>query len=155
MTEPRQSGYSLIETLVVLVLVAVAALSATALVPSPAGPARAEATALEIASLLRSVRARATTTGERRSVGFDLGARTYGAIEEATPYRTLPLGVVLEVTTAAAAADGSRYVRLTFEADGSTEGARLVIAETRTGTRRTIDVDWLSGRVALRRTGGG
>ncbi len=135
-------GFTLVEMLVVLVIVALV----MAVVPPlfAGGEARLElaASAREIAAGLRETRSLAIREGRSEAFLVDGAAGLFRA--GAGPVRRLPQGLLLSV---ADASDGQARTAIRFFADGSSTGGRLLL---RRGERRSdVTVDWLTGRVAL------
>lgn len=114
----REAGFTIIEMVVVLTLLAFAyALAAPAMMTWFEGPRLDDAVSETITSL-REARARAITTST--DIVYTLNAE-----RESVEYRQ------------------SRP--LTFFTDGSSSGARITLKSDR--QRRTIDIDWLTGKI--------
>lgn len=144
---PRSArGFTLVEMLVVLALMALM----IALVPPllAGGQARAQftATAREIAADLRETRSLALQHGRTEVFLLDVGANTFrgGAGRR---IHHVPAGIHLSlITTTEDRIDDARGA-IRFFADGSSTGGRVHLAA---GARQSdVLVDWLSGRVSI------
>jgi general secretion pathway protein H len=101
------------------------------------------ATALEIATLLRTDRTSASATGLPTSTHIDLGRRT---VTGATGRRVdVPDDVALEVTTGAACMTAARQFVIVFYPDGSSCGGVVVLK--RGSSAYAIRFNWLSGMI--------
>ncbi|HEY1300337.1 MAG TPA: GspH/FimT family pseudopilin [Stellaceae bacterium] len=139
----REPGFTLVETLVVLTIVALLTAAAPMIVSGLPG-VRLRAAADDLATTLRQLRRQAIRGGETTALTFDPAARSYRASTDRLA-RPLPAAVakIGFETTALWRADPSPTVR--FFADGSATGARIVLEN---GARSAaVTVDWLSGRV--------
>lgn len=137
----RRAGFTLVEMLAVLVILALV----VALVPPllAGGAARLElaASAREIAAALRETRSLAIREGRSEAFVVD-GAGLFRV--GAGPVRRLPQGLLLSIT---GVADGRARAAIRFFADGSSTGGHLILLR---GERRSdVTVEWLTGRVAL------
>ena len=144
----RAAGFSLFETLLVLLLAGVAA---TAL-PRLGGPGEAgltRAAAEEIAATLRDARTEALRTGRPSRVVFDTALGVFARDGEARPPRRLPAGAVLAVQTASVTADTEGRAAIGFDAEGGSLGG-LVLVRLRSAAAGA-EVDWMTGHVRLQR----
>ena len=139
----REWGFTLVETLVVLTIVALLTAAVPMIVSGLPG-VRLRAAADDLATTLRQLRRAAIRHGETTALTFDPAARSYRASTDRSAH-PLPAAVakIGFETTALWHADSSPTVR--FFADGSATGARIVLDN---GARSAaVTVDWLSGRV--------
>ncbi len=143
----REHGFTLLELIVVLALLALA----LAVVMPSIGRARlgviARSTAYELAANLRASRAAARTTSIEHALTIDLSQRLYWA-EGVVGRRPLPVGVVMDVVVPQSERITSAVSRIRFFPDGSASGARLVLRDGRSSA--WIVVDWLTGDVRLK-----
>lgn len=145
----RQSelGFTLIEMMVVLALIAVVtAASSMVLSSGRSGRVVASATAGLVGELTRA-RIDAIRSGRPRSVAFDPETRSF--FRTGRPPLPIPDGVRMELTTArqslGARSVGSGPVGTTiaFLPDGRSSGGRIEIAME--DARRVVTVNWLTG----------
>lgn len=137
-----EAGFSLLEMLVVLGLLALVAVVSWPLLRGPSNEVRLKAAADEIVASARLARAEALRTGREVALGFDVDQRRYGAPGIVAP-RSLPSSAALEVILPSAERTSPGTGRVRFFADGTTTGGRIVM---RIGARSTVVViDWLTG----------
>ena len=137
-------GFTLVETLVVLVLAALALAAAPALTGGLSG-IRLRSAADEMAGRLRDARGRALLAGAPVAVWIDPDGRRWRADADAEP-QPMP-GVVGRVGIEPASLIGpDRLVRVGFHPDGGATAVRVTLFH---GDRaETIRVDRLTGRVS-------
>ena len=171
-----QAGFTLIEALVVLALMAAAfALFAGALVGALPGQQLRDATH-RLAAEMRATRARAVATGVDQSFIIDTQARTWrsgasdGGADEpgasagaSTPAASKPSSdrrgggrrgelddaLALGATVAREEQPGPGIAAIRFFADGSSTGGRVVVRRGDAAWR--VDVNWLTGAVRVER----
>ncbi|MBK1662686.1 GspH/FimT family protein [Paracraurococcus ruber] len=138
----RAPGFTLIETLAVLL---VAALAATAL-PRLAGAGQggiARAAVEQVAAVLREARMEARASGRPAQVVLDTRD---GLLHPARGgRRALPAGAALLVEGAAVAADDAGRIAIRFDPEGGSTGGRVVVAVG--PARAAVAVDWMTGHV--------
>jgi general secretion pathway protein H len=133
------AGFTLVELLVTLTIVAFVATAAAALLPSGGGSAAAlQAAAQTLAADLRAARGRAIAEGRSIRMALDREGGRYGMADRGP--RPLPGGVALAESAPA---------EIVFQRDGTTAGGVIALeAQDRTQIRRaTVQVERLSGRV--------
>jgi general secretion pathway protein H len=138
------AGFTLIEILVVVTVLAIALA-----IPAARGPLRSpglevQAAANRLAQTLRLGRSRAIAADRPVPVVLDLATRDMAL--DGMPRFVLPASA----TVAARMADGqmpARQVAFLFAPDGSATGGRVILA---IGERRlVVAADWLTGRVGI------
>lgn len=162
----RQRGFTLIEALVVLALMATAfALFAGALLGAMPGQQLRSATGL-LAAEMRATRARAVATGIDQSFVIDTQAREWrsgpsdaftgsagsgqsGAASAVRRRGTLADTLALGATVAREEQPGPGVAAIRFFADGSSTGGRVVLRRGDAAWR--VDVNWLTGAVRIER----
>ncbi len=143
-------GFTLLELLVVLALVALTVTLVRPLHERVLPGLQVESAVRALVSGLRTARSRALLVRRETRLELDLDERRYRVPPD--PWRTLPSRLSLELTTAASeqTAPGRGGIRF-FPAGGSTGGRILVALEDR---RVAVEVDWLTGRARVVEPGG-
>lgn len=137
-------GFTLIEILAVIVLIAIAAtVSAVAL--RGHGPRQVDAAAQQIAAGLRDTRTRAMATGTPQWFSMDLRARTYAA--PGRDPRRLPADTTMRVVSAAEDVAQAGVARIGYFPDGSSSGGTIELARAAHAVQ--VRVDWLTGAVVV------
>lgn len=156
----RSGGFTLIEALVVLALMATAfALFAGALLGAMPGQQLRSATGL-LAAEMRTTRARAVATGIDQSFVIDTQAREWrsgasdamsGEGEGGAARRSgrLHEALSLGATVAREEQPSPGIAAIRFFADGSSTGGRVVVRRGEAAWR--VDVNWLTGAVRVER----
>lgn len=138
-------GYTLVELLVVVGLIAAALAVGAAAMRSGLPGAQLRGAARELAAQLRYTRARAITTGQSQL--FTLDARTR---EWQAPNRrrgTLPREVNIVATGARIEQEHPDQVAVRFFPEGAATGGRILLK--RGDAAWQVDVEWLTGQVTL------
>ncbi|MCM2360375.1 MULTISPECIES: GspH/FimT family pseudopilin [unclassified Pseudomonas] len=136
-----QRGFTLLEMLVVVVLISIAAGLVGFGLQQGLRAAKERQAVGQIVEALRSTRARAIVSGTTESTVFDL--RNLSVQAPGRPKQHWPAG--LQVTLHTAEQAGSA---VDFYPDGSSTGGNLLLAN---GSRRwRIDIGWLTGSVQSR-----
>jgi general secretion pathway protein H len=139
----RTPGFTLVETLVVLLILALAASA----IPRVLGAGRAgitRAAANDAVAMLREARMEARRTGRATRVVFDTAQGTFRRAEGGRAVR-LPPDAALVVEGAASEADAEGRVAIRFDAEGGSTGGRLRLAQG--GAAFVVEVDWMTGHV--------
>jgi general secretion pathway protein H len=138
-----QAGFTIIEMMIVLAIMAMTMTIAPSIVSGLAG-GRLRAASDELAAELRGARGQALRRNAPVEVTFDLKKPGY-SLSGSPQFRALP-GVVDAVDVAPAAlVQPGGTARLRFMPDGTADAARISL---RHGTStKAITVDWLTGRV--------
>lgn len=125
-----QDGFTLIEMLVVLAIMAVAAAALRPMLLRPPAKVELRQVAAKVVAELRDARAKAMTTGR------------------ATAWRPAepPAGIVLRVTTVRDEAAQGGGIR--FFPDGSATGGQVLLS--RDNNALAVRIHWLTGRLELR-----
>jgi general secretion pathway protein H len=138
-----EAGFTLLEALVVLVVLSLAATVAGFALPGAGDRAKLTTAAAELEAVLVQARTLARKSATIRQVAFDLDERRYRLTGEAG-WTLLPKGV--ELTIVSAHELGSpRRPAIAFLPDGTSSGAILTLLA---GSHRAVRrVEWLTGRV--------
>ena len=136
----QPGGFTLIETLVVLVIIALAIGLVAMRGPGHSARLELDGAARDVAGMLRMARAQAIAQDRTVAVGFDATAhalRIDGTLREA-----LPAAIGVRLVPPVSGGDV-----IVFDPDGSASGGRIDLV----GKARTVlvKVDWLTGRVTV------
>jgi len=142
-----EAGFTLMEMLVVMVIVAMAAMTVTAVYRTPSGSAEVKAAALMVASRLRDLRAAAMTSGGERTAEIDAGSRVLRFGDGRAPLRLKP-GFEIAVVAADSEARSPTTAGIRFYPNGSSSGATINLKSER--QIYEIRVNWLTGRVSAK-----
>lgn len=141
----RCAGFTLLEILAVLALIGLA-LAVTAFnLDGGLQRAKLDASGRDIAAALRHTRMRALVEHRAQWFTLDLHARSFESPGRAPQY--IPTATALRVTSAAEDANKPGVARIRFFPDGSSTGGHIELARKHREVR--IDVDWLTGAVAM------
>jgi general secretion pathway protein H len=141
----RQRGFTLLEILVVLALMGMM----YALVPpmfSSSGTTELRAAARQLAAGLRKARGQAIASRQEATLTVDVEAHQFRVAGDSRDY-PLPKAAKLSVYTAQSEAIEGRQAAIRFYPDGSSTGGAITVA--RGDTKFRVDVDWLTGNVAI------
>jgi general secretion pathway protein H len=128
-----RSGFTLLEMLVVIVVLGIAAAIVAGSLPPRSARAEVRAGGAMLAGGLRAARGQAIATDRPVTVAVDAAARAFRV--GAAPIVRLPARLAI-------AADRPAIV---FAPDGSSSGGRVELASG--SIRMQVDVSWLTGRV--------
>lgn len=136
------AGFTAVELLAVLVIVALAAAIAMPNVFGARVAPPLRTAALEVADALRSARLDAIRANAARGLVLDLDARTYWTDGHRAP-RPVPRDIAIEARLAQSGvlAGGQGYFR--FYADGSSSGGSIRLQKG--SEQAVIALDWLTG----------
>ncbi len=142
----RQTGFTLLELLVVLALLAMT----YALIPPMFGvggsTAELKAGARQVAAGLRKARSQAIVSRGEATLTLDVEARSF-LLSGDSKSRKLPQQAEIGVYTAQGEVTDASTAAIRFYPDGSSTGGRVSLAM---GERKyLIDVDWLTGQVEI------
>jgi len=144
-TGRSSAGFSLIEVLVTLALIGVVLAMLLPRVGGALGGPDPAVAAREVATVVREARGRAIADSRATEVLFDLEAGTFGRVGGAT--RRLRDGLQVRIDAAGIDPTGGTVARIRFGGDGSSTGARIIIAHD--GREIAVNIGWLTGRVTL------
>jgi general secretion pathway protein H len=142
----RIAGVTLLELLIVLSIMAIAAAIVVPLIGTDVSTGELKAAARELAAGLRVARSEALATRRDTRLIVDLERRTF-RIDRDVREHGLPQRIDLKLFTAQSDLVTDRVGAIRFFADGGSNGGRITVAA---GQRKyEVDVDWLTGRVAI------
>ena len=141
----RGRGFTLLEMLVVILLIGIAAAAVAVSVTQGLASARINAASGEIAAALRATRAQAIVQGKEQHFDVDVRSDTYSDAKRKDV--RLPKGLKLSVTSALEDRPDQHTGRIRFFPDGSSTGGHITLASGRRQWR--INVSWLTGQVAV------
>ncbi len=144
---PWGRGFTLLELLVVVTILALLVAVVPPLVSGAIPGAELKSATREIAAALRYARSQAITHGQDVTLHLDVKSRRY-RITGARREFALPADLDISVYGAASASSDSVTGGIRFFSDGSSTGGRIKVAST--GRAYQVDVDWLLGRVQIR-----
>jgi general secretion pathway protein H len=139
----RQAGFSLVEVVAVMLIIALVASLAVTMMPGT-GRGRLKALALETAALLRRERIGAVMTGHERLVSVDGEQRVL--IGDGGDMVAVPRDVTLDIIGIDALWSGRQAV-VRFQPDGASTGAVLKLSRQK--VEYEIRVNWYTGGVAI------
>lgn len=144
---PTDAGFTLLELLAVLALMALATFLFVPQTAGVRGPLLLRAAAQDAGTALRAVRSAALRSNREQTLVIDPGTRAYWA-DSVVARRTLPAGLAV-VATAEAGHDpgGNAIVRVRFRPDGTSTGGRIELAGA--GRTAIVTVDWLTGATTV------
>ena len=136
------AGFTLIEMMAVMLIIAMLASLVVAMVPGT-GRGKLKALTLQTAALLRRERLAAVLTGQSRRVSLDGNTRMIVGPSGAV---AIPRDVMVDVVGVDELWSGRRAL-VQFEPDGASTGAVLKFSWE--NVRYEVDVNWYNGRVAV------
>lgn len=138
----REQGFTLLELLVVLVLLALAATLAFPLANRSRSGLVLRAAAFDVAAELRATRTAALRSNSERTFNVDLQTRYFWSDARREP-RPIAHQLALDVVVPSSEQTGPTSARLRFFPDGSSSGGTILIKEP--GRVAKVSVDWLTG----------
>ncbi len=144
-----QAGFTLLEMLIVLCIIAVAGVLAMPLATRPAGDATLMATARKLANDMRMARASAIRDNAERTLTIDLARRRFW-VNGVTGASPIANGIAVDFVTVRAEQISGRQGRLRFFVDGSATGGNVILKGG--GRIVTVKVDWMTGHASVSRS---
>lgn len=138
-------GFSLLELMAVLILIAIAVTIASVSFANSLSSARVQAVSRDLVAALRYTRGQAIVKGQQKTLDVDLEDMSYTAPGKSAV--KFPDKVEIKLLTAQNELIHDRAGRIRFYPDGSSTGGHVsVIAGTR---EWRVNVGWLTGEVDL------
>ena len=147
----RASGFSLLEVLLVVAILAIASLLAATAMTGGIDGIQLRSSAKEIAAQLRYTRTQAIATGEAQRFTIDPRAHAWTAPNDRDGDIPEKLGIVF--TGAREVQSRADEGAIVFFADGASTGGRVQLSAKRAAMN--VDVAWLTGEVRLTRSEAG
>ncbi len=139
-------GFTLIEIVVVLTLVALAYTMVPRLIGNGISGAELRANARAVATGLRLTRDAAIRGKHEANLTIDMEARAF-TIGDDPQVRKLNERVELQLFTSQDDLLSDKVGNIRFFADGTSNGGRVTVGAN--GHKFAIDIDWLTGRVSV------
>jgi general secretion pathway protein H len=139
----RKAGFTLIEAVAVMLIIALMASLAITMMPGT-GRARLKAVTLEAAALLRRERLGAILTGREREVAIDGERRIL--IGDGGSTVALPSDIIVDLLGTSIPST-SRATVVRFHPDGASSGAVLRLSREKAGYE--IRINWYTGGVSI------
>ena len=143
-SKSAQRGFSLIELVAVLVLVAIALSLVSVAFTKSLDNAKVQAASRDLVAALRYTRGQAIVKGEQAALDIDLQNNTYQAPGKQIVH--LPHEMRMTLTTADSEQTGATSGRIRFFPDGASTGGHISVFMGQREWR--INVSWLTGEVA-------
>ena len=139
-------GLTLLELLIVLALMAIVAGTVLPMFGGPVSTSELRATARQLAAGLRLARSEAVAERRETFLVLDVTGKRFKVDRDAKEH-ALPSRIELKLFTAQNDLVNESVGSIRFFPDGGSNGGRITVAS---GQRKyDIDVDWLTGRVAI------
>lgn len=143
---PRRRGVTLLEMMIVLTIMAFVAAIVLPMLGGGVSTAELKSAARELAAGLRYARGQAIVQRDEAFLVLDVDARTFTLPPDPRVHR-LPDKMDIKLFTAQRDLVGEKVGAIRFFPDGGSNGGRITLAA---GERKfDVDVDWLTGRVAI------
>lgn len=139
------SGFSLLELLIVLVILGFMAVLIPPRLSGVMISTQAKASARDIVSALRQTRSAAISTGQEQVFSLDLSKKSFTIKNNTT--KNLPDKMQISLYTARTEQLSELEGAIRFFPDGSSTGGRIRL--TMGNQQLYVDVNWLTGKVAL------
>jgi general secretion pathway protein H len=144
----RDQGFTLVELLAVLVVLAIAAGLVAAQFGSRRSADALQTAAHELASRLRAARTAAIRQASTRSVVIDVAGRRVTAGPDIAPL-TIAETISIASQTSASERRGAASIGIRFFPNGASTGGKIRLETGRQAYE--VRVNWLTGRVAVER----
>ncbi|MEO8459123.1 MAG: GspH/FimT family pseudopilin [Dokdonella sp.] len=141
----RTAGFSLIEMIAVITLIAIILTVVSLSFSKSLDNAKIRAASRDLVAALRYTRGQAIVKGKQQVLQIDLERNTYQAPGKGVV--EMPKKMVLQLTTAAEEQSGEHVGGIRFFGDGSSTGGHISVLMGEREWR--INVGWLTGEIAL------
>jgi general secretion pathway protein H len=144
-----QSGYTLVEMLVVLVLVGMATAISLPYATSSGRAQKLDATASQLAALFRRAQTLAYVTNKDVKVSFERDSRKW-LVNDGSPQLQLDQSLSITALTVEGQAS-EKQISYRFFPVGGSSGGRVVLEANK--NKVVVDLNWLTGAVTWKRFG--
>lgn len=141
----KQRGFTLIEMIAVLMLIALVAGAVAFSLGSNLKGVKTRAAVRDLTAAMRYTRGLAIVQHEQRVLEIDVDARSYQA--PGRPLVALPEGLDMKLLTAASEQTGDSKGVIRFFPDGSSSGGRVTLK--REDREWRVEIAWLTGEVRM------
>lgn len=142
----RAAGFTLLEMLVVLMIMGLVAALTIPTFGTGVSSTALKGAARDVAAGLRLARGQAITQRAEAALELDVAARSFRVPPDPRVH-SLPSGIELKLFTAQRDLVNDQVGAVRFYPDGGSNGGRITLAA---GERKfDVDVDWLTGRIAI------
>ncbi len=142
----RARGFSLLELLVVLAIIAAAMALVPPLISGFGESTELKGTARKLAAGLRSARNQAVMSQQDAQLTLDLEERRFSVTGDSREY-PLPEGARVKLYTAQSEFLDESRGSVRFFPDGSSTGGHITLSNAK--VQYTVNVDWLTGRIKI------
>jgi general secretion pathway protein H len=142
----QHRGVTLLELLIVLMLMALIAAMVLPVFSGGVSGSDLKSAAREVAAGLRLARDRAIAQRSESLLELNLETRSFRVWPDETPHK-LPERIELKLYTAQRDLLNDKVGSIRFFPDGGSNGGRITLAAG--DLKYDVDVDWLTGRVAI------
>jgi len=143
----RQRGFSLLELIVVVVLIAATTALAASVMTTGLPGQQLRNASRELAAQLRYTRAQAIVTGKPQLFTLDARSREWKAPNRR--HGQLPREIEVVATGARIEQTAPELMAIRFFPEGAATGGRIVLSRERAAWQ--LDVEWLTGEVTIKR----
>jgi general secretion pathway protein H len=147
-TGKTDAGFTFLELLLVLGILALAAALAMPLANRPASDATLIATARRLANDMRVARAAAIRDNIERTLTINLAQRRFW-VDGVTAASNVPSGIAVDLITVQKGQLSAQQGRLRFFVDGSSTGGNVILHAGR--SVMNVELDWMTGHASLSR----
>jgi general secretion pathway protein H len=142
----NESGLTLLEILIVIALMAIVAGFVIPMFGGPVTTSELRASARQLAAGLRLARSEAVSERRETFLVLDVAGKRFKVDRDAKEH-ALPSRIELKLFTAQNDLVNDSVGSIRFFPDGGSNGGRITVAS---GARKfDVDVDWLTGRIAI------
>jgi general secretion pathway protein H len=145
----EEAGFTLLELILALGILALVAVFAVPVATRPAGDATLTATAYRLANAMRMARAAAIRDNSERVLTLDLAGRRFW-VDGVTGVSPIASGIAVDFITLRKEQLSAHRGRLRFFVDGSASGGNVIL--TGGGRRVAVKLDGMTGHASVTRS---